>query len=861
MPELPLLIFPEPTHSERTRRQGFFPRIRLPLAREQADRLAPQFRELQQAMDRRRLLLQENAVGIQPEQVLVLETVGSIDSFVNAIRRIDGLEWLGEFERRDIEPEHGFEDESNATRLLDGQLFLIMTNQRALAEMQSLFNTWRREPSTPFPYGLARLRDAFRYLQNIRPWNAEDRIRETGLLEDWSFRLGTDDSDVPFEAELWFRSSPERRRQSEAYVRDLVESLDGELLQQSVIPEISYHSVLGMLPRLQVQQIVEQPATRNNIRLLQCDDIMHIRPVGQCAIAAEDDWIGEDQLEEVLSESPSKDPLVALFDGMPLAGHQRLGGRLIVDDPDNFENAYQASERVHGTAMSSLICLGDLNLKGKPIDRRLYVRPIMKPYRRFDGKFFEAIPSDVLPIDLFYRSIRRLYEWENSEPPAAPTVRVINLSICDPARPFDSGMSPWARLLDWLSYKYNILFVVSIGNQSESISLDIPQLHLHSLTSEELSAAVVQAVSRDTRKRRLLSPSETINGITVGAVHSDASTASLGHLIDPFPQKDLPSVLNGHGPGHRRAIKPDVLMPGGRQMLSERLGNTHLNSVLEIADTTAPPGQLVATPGAQGELTRTRHTRGTSNATANVSRATHFVADTLDELFKDTGQTLNREYETVVLKSLLVHGATWDLSYPTYWDVLRTPQNGRGFKDYVSRFLGYGETKIDRVLYCTEQRATAIGIGSLADGEGDEFRFPLPPSLASKSARRRLTATLAWLTPVNNNRQAYRVAHLWFNPTEHNALAPNRLYANDRAVQRGTLQHEILEGDRAIPFQDGDAVTIKVNCRADGGAILDPIPYCLVVSLEVAEGIDIPIYDEVRDRLAVRVAVRGVATP
>ena len=386
-------------------------------------------------------------------------------------------------------------------------------------------------------------------------------------------------------------------------------------------------------------------------------------------------------------------------------------------------------------------------------------------------------------------------------------------------------------------------------------------MDLHNLTPEELSTAVIRAIARDTRKRRLLSPAETINGITVGAIHSDASNAPLSHLIDPIPQEDLPSILNGHGPGHRRAVKPDVLMPGGRQMLSERLGNTHSNSVLEIATTTAPPGQLVATPGTQGELDRTRHTRGTSNATANASRAMHLVGDVVDELFSETGQTLNRECETVVLKGLLAHGATWDLSYPTYSDVLRTPQNSRGFKEYVSRFLGYGETNIDRALSCTEQRATAIGVGSLDDGEGDEFRLPLPPSLASKSVRRRLTVTLAWLSPVNNSRQEYRVAHLWFNPKEDNTLAPNRLFANDRAVQRGTLQHEILEGDRAIPFQDGDTLTIKVNCRADGGTILEPIPYCLIVSLEVAQGINIPIYDEVRDRLAVRVAVRSTAAP
>ena len=124
MPEHPLLVFPEPTHAERTRRQGFPSSLRVPAPGQQAHRLNPQFQQLQHAMERRRLLLQGNSLGIQPEQVLVLETVGSINSFVNAIRRIDGLEWLGEFEQADIAPDHGFEDEGNPERALRGQLLI-----------------------------------------------------------------------------------------------------------------------------------------------------------------------------------------------------------------------------------------------------------------------------------------------------------------------------------------------------------------------------------------------------------------------------------------------------------------------------------------------------------------------------------------------------------------------------------------------------------------------------------------------------------------------------------------------------------------------------------------------------------------
>lgn len=141
-------------------------------------------------------------------------------------------------------------------------------------------------------------------------------------------------------------------------------------------------------------------------------------------------------------------------------------------------------------------------------------------------------------------------------------------------------------------------------------------------------------------------------------------------------------------------------------------------------------------------------------------------------------------------------------------------------------------------------------------GEGQEFLLPLPPSLSAVTDRRRLTVTLAWLTPVSSTRQNYRIAHLWFNPT--NILATGRICADSRAVQRGTVQHEVLESARAVDFQDGHAIAIKVNCRADAGDIPEPIRYGLAVTLEVAEGVDVPVYEEVRDRLRIRVPIPSV---
>ena len=636
----------------------------------------------------------------------------------------------------------------------------------------------------------------------------------------------------------------------------MIEAIGGEVVQQCVIPEIAYHGILGRVPVGRASEIMEH----REVRLVQCEGMMFLRPVGQCAVPMPEDISDLGTSEEGQRDLPQGEPLLALLDGLPLTGHRLLRGRLTVDDPDGYEGAYQARERVHGTAMASLMCHGDLDEGRGPLRRPVYVRPIMQPHRSSDGLFpEEAIPEGVLPVDLVHRAVRRLYENEGGEPPAAPSVRVVNLSICDRSRPFDRWVSPWARLLDWLSWKYNLLFVVSGGNHPQDIELNIPRAKLQSLTAQDRERSVIEAIAADTRHRRVLSPAETLNGLTIGATHADASPPVQNfNLINPYVRAGLPSTINAHGPGYRRAVKPDILLPGGRQFLSEKLGTTHSNAVLQTTRFIGPPGQRVATPGPSGELDRKSYARGTSNSAALASRWTEFLFDLLDRLRQEHGANLPQGYDVVLLKALLVHGADWADAGAVYASILRTPQNGRTFTEYLGRFLGYGCANVAKVMLCTDQRVTVLGSGQLNDGEADQFLLPLPPSLAASTEKRRLTITLAWLSPVNCMRQNYRVAQLWFDPK--NNLAANRICADHRAVQRGTVQHEVLESEQAVDFQDGDVIAVKVNCRADAGEIREPIRYGLVVTLEVAEGIALPIYQEVSARLLIRVPIQSMET-
>ncbi len=799
----------------------------------------------------------------------MIETVGSIENFANAVKRINGLEWLGEIEIDEITSDEEFYDETKPEKKLSGRLYLVMNNQQALKQMLSLWQHYQEDPTMQFQHGLTKFRDVFLHLKTIRLWDVQDRLLETGIIDVWREDLASDgDRVITFETELWFRRGDEQRATSASHVTNLIQKEGGRILSQSVIEGIAYHGLLAELPAHAIRAIVENPTTE----LVKCENVMFFRPVGQMVVGdkSPEGDVEITQIEEM--PLPAGNPVVALFDGVPLVNHHLLAGRLVVDDPDNWEADYAASERIHGTSMASLIVHGDLNLPPSPLSRPIYVRPIMKPLNWFDTPRPEGIPENCLAVDLIHRAVKRLFEGDQREGPAAPQVRVINLSIGDRTRQFTQSMSPIARLLDWLSVKYGVLFVVSAGNHPTSISLGVSQKEFDSFRADEFEAATVRALYRDARHRKLLSPAETINGLTVGSTHQDESQITYqGNRIDPFEQP-LPSPVSAFGSGYRRAIKPDVIFYGGRQWYRLPLQPT-TPVTIEPAIFRTPPGNKVASPGSlAGELSATSYSCGTSNATALISRAAGICYDSLQQIFSEQAAEVDpRSYEVPLLKAMLVHGCSWgdigdhlksriknsDLGreireraeslYSRPADI--SNEIGRQYKSLLARWMGYGLPQIDRVLDCTDQRATLLGYGELYDGEAHVFRLPLPPSLSVRQERRRLTVTLAWLSPISANTQKYRTASLWFE-TINNSLAPSRQNADWQTVKRGTVQHEVFEGEGAEPFIDGDVIEIKVNCREDAGKIQSPVAYGLAVSLEVAEGVDIAVYNEIRTRIA-----------
>ena len=852
MPEQLLLIFPRPESVDRPTSRGYNPKTPPPTDEKgQAERIEEQFSRIQSAF-----------VSDEPgdvERVLVMETSSRIDGLQNAVRKIEGLEWLAEVDVDDVEL-HELYDEKTGKKVQGGRFYILSSNKQAADRLLGLWQLFRSEKSLPFGYGKFGI--IFTYLLTLRRWSLGDRLRETGILDLWvqeyQLKKGTN-SEITFEIELHFWRGEDKRRRSLQEVTRKIESTGGNVGQIICVEDIGFHALKASLPVNSISSMMDhdwevgEPSSEVP-PIFQSESVRYIRPIGQ---NIDDDGELQElprEMEPVEAEDP---PVLALLDGAPLLRHNLLDNRIKFYDPDNFLNDYEPSLQRHGTAMASLICHGDLSQKPgdvRSLKRKIYSRPVMKPNLNLPP-FFEEIPAEIFQEDITERAVREMFEGET---PSASKVRVINLSLGNTEQHYLHEMSPWARLLDWLSFKFNVLFIVSAGNYLGDIRLIDPEdTQQPSLWDNRRRQGIIRGIDKNQRNHRMLSPAESLNSLTVGALQGDAS-GNLNPSIrpsDPIENMGLPSPYSRIGPGYRDSIKPDIYVQGGRLLYDQ---DPNDDSLLQpVKDSPQPPGIQVASPSARPEvLTNTSFRAGTSNAAAVATHYAGHVFEVLEDLRKEQPDELPFDFDAVLIKTLLVHGSSRGQN-PTAYEHLRNSTNSRKFKRYVSKYLGFGNSKFERVLECTRTRVTAIGYGNIENRHRHRFIYPLPVRTLAHSYLR-LTVTLAWFSPINPFHLGMRQAKLFFEmPTLKANEGHVRQEYDWQQVRKGTVQHEIFELTKGnLP---GDELELFVECAADAGSLDDEIPYGLAVTLEVAEQEKIDLYEMVRERIRPRVRVASAS--
>ncbi len=763
--------------------------------------------------------LRDDPSSLSPDRVIVFQLADNVSDLARAVAKIPGLEFLGEQEFAFDGDERFAALDSKGIRRpekkVKGRLYLAMPDIVALNQLCSLWKRW--EAGEPMERFFTPFRDLFHQLREVRPWGPKDRITDDGI-EDWLHQLEeSPGAAIRMEVEFWFHRTAERRTLASNGVRSLVGDCGGQVLHEACIEEIGYHGMLVELPASEVEVLVR---TRS-VKLAVSDAIMHLRPQSLLeAVGVRDsvEFDGTPPAEPMASEAQ---PIAALFDGVPVQGHELLEGRILLDDPDDLQSQALVGQRVHGTAMASLVVHGDLNEAGPALTRRVYMHPVLVPKQ--GG--VELAETDRLLVDTVYKAVLRMKG--QIEPGTAPSVFLVNLSLGIPNRPFAGLMSPLARLIDFLSDRYNLLFLVSAGNVH--LPLEIPDYGgwtgFGTDAPSERQRAVLAAMSRAKHERTMHSPAESVNALTIGALHRDSfeERPPAGSSIDPFEEDTMPNVSSGLGLGYRRMVKPDVFFPGGREYVQMLSAGESLT--VRPSQNTRLFGLKAAAPDAQGlgRLDGSVMSGGTSGATALATRAAHLIFDSLMDREAGTEFAgLEPQYYAVVVKALMVHRSGWSEPSRLLTEICGPTGRGRHEerKENVARFVGFGAPAVCESMECAENRATLLGWDELKPETAHEFRIPLPACLERVTTPRSVTITIGWISPVRCGTQRYRGVRF-------EAEAPARLdgllgvardpdQPGDNTVKRGTVLHERYWGKDAVAFVDDGFLVLHVWCKQDG---------------------------------------------
>lgn len=841
----PLLAFnpPQVPKSGRPKHSQQPPKPAGPGGKRQGERLGPKFAELVDAFNAQRVA---SGVGTptetDPSLVVVLDLAGSVRDFHHAVKRVEGLEFLAEMAGDDAEPDDEFYMTAPKTgrtnKPVPHSLYLVMSNARAIDQLLSLFKRWQEDPKTTFEHGLGKFKDVFAQLVDLRRWGPEDRVRETGLLDHWHETIAvigqSHSSPVRVEIELWYHHDRGRRAAAERAVTQILDDCGGRLVSRARIEEIGYHALLAELPRQQVEEVVRRGPQA--IRLLTAEHVMFVSPFTPMSVSSP--LPSETGSASFPAEGPSdRKPRIALFDGLPFQNHDALAGRLIVDDADDVTDGYQIAARSHGTAMASLIIHGDLSDPGEPLDRPVYVRPIMRAEESASGQPTECVLPNTLFVDLIHRAVRRLFTGEPGREAWAPSVRLINLSIGDSTRPLVRRMSPAGRLLDWLALEFNVLFIVSAGNYTDPIPLPRDA----TADASHARSAVEHAVHSTGILRGILPPGDAMNALTVGAVHADAApdapeSATVWDLTTP----GAPALYSATGPGVERSVKPDLYHVGGRLLFAKPLPSSDATVNLRVARTgRTGPGVQVAAPSDGGRTNRTVFDCGTSHATALVTREASSLFDILEAEPGEGTRLPDALFHPLLVRALLTHACSWG-----DWRKEVAPQSSR---EAHTVLFGYGRLDPERARGAVN-RAVVVAGNEIGVDERHTYELPLPLSIRSKAEWHRFVITLAYWVPTTHGLNTYRAAKVYFATPNTKLAGGDRVDADHRAVRRGSLQHEVIDGNDSMNFGDGGTFPIHVDCMHDGqkAGHIGRIRYALVVSIETTASTSSTIHDEVR---------------
>ena len=423
--------------------------------------------------------------------------------------------------------------------------------------------------------------------------------------------------------------------------------------------------------------------------------------------------------------------------------------------------------------------------------------------------------------------------------------RIYNLSISANSPCRTRHMSAWAAEIDFLSYRDDILIVVSAGNLFTSGTANNPGIQQH------LNAGRMYPDYLSELSSRVANPAQSLQALTVGSIaygeYEDADWRSFARTLGH------PSSFSRSGLGIWNSIKPEVVEFGGDDLVSHAtphdVGTPECGQKFypELVRTTMyPPGPAYA-----------RDEVGTSFATPKVTRIAALLQEALPE------------ESCLLYRALIVQSAQW----PAWTNLV--PYEAR--KDIVRR-IGYGIPDIERATTNSDFRTTLITSGDrfITAGGCHIYQVPIPAEIRRPKNEYdiRIEVTLSYAAePRRTRRNRRRYLSTWVDWITSKIDEPlnifhRRAIKTEEETEDAGSAFKWTIGSRtnmgAVPDVSRNAGTVQKDWTVVKSSSLpedfciavvghqgwsnDPeatATYALAVSLEVV-GKEISIYERIR---------------
>ncbi|MGY3913103.1 S8 family peptidase [Aeromonas piscicola] len=509
----------------------------------------------------------------------------------------------------------------------------------------------------------------------------------------------------------------------------------------------------------------------------------------------------------------------------------------------------EADQAGHGTAVAGIALYGDV----EACNEGNFWRP---QFWIYNGKVMKRCPQTGNAVyNEFYleasltRAVEHFVELG---------CRIFNLSLGNSNAPYDGmHVRGLAYILDVLSRRHNILFVVSTGNFCGS---EDPAVPVNSWRDEYPEYLLSEQSS-------IIDPAPAMSVLTVGSIARHNATID----TQRFPEinqlspasENQPSPFTRHGPSVKGAFKPDLVATGG-----------NLACPMRPAD-----GQWRQVERGLGVLTFNHEFVG--NTIFKEVSGTSLAAPYITHL---AGRLLN-EYPTSsanLLRAMLVNQAYLPNEVATTFSddfrhAYKEDKNTLN-RDVARDVAGYGAVNEGDLFRSSDNTVVLISEQAIEKDSCQFFELPLPADfLRKKRATRELTVTLAYSPAVRTTRIEYLATQISFRLVKGASLDEVQRYfnqankadvdtrnddaTNNRDVtaqqrSRGTVQSSRWTFKQRNPDEKWFVVVIRQDREWKHPDVLDEEPYALVVTVADRDNENAQLYTQIQALIAQQVENR-----